>query len=124
MKLMPECSLASSMASRVSLVNLQKFTFQPWLDSRSIMMFAPAQKIRSLRLVDHHDSGFRMLEANPLQRVGQLDIDAEIVGIQLETVSGRQPGVFLHVHRQRGDRAVELQPPMLVLVGVRFERDR
>ena len=49
--LMPECSLASSMASRVSLVYLQKFTFQAWLEPRSMKMLAPAQKIRSFRLV-------------------------------------------------------------------------
>jgi len=49
--LMPEFWLASSIASRVSLVNLQKFTFRPCDDSRSIMMFAPAQKIRSFRLL-------------------------------------------------------------------------
>ncbi len=29
------------------MVNLQKFTFQLCVDPRSIMMFAPAQKIRS-----------------------------------------------------------------------------
>ena len=48
---MPECRLASSIARRVSLVNLQKFTFEPCDDSRSIMMLAPAQKIRSFKLV-------------------------------------------------------------------------
>src|SRR5205809_796848 len=43
----PEVALASSMASRVSFVNLQKFTLAPCDEPRSIMMFAPAQKIRS-----------------------------------------------------------------------------
>ena len=47
----PECALASSIASRVSFVNLQKFTFHAWLDPRSMKMFAPAQKMRSFRLV-------------------------------------------------------------------------
>ena len=36
------------MALRVSLVNLQKFTFQPCDDWESMRMFAPAQKMRSL----------------------------------------------------------------------------
>jgi hypothetical protein len=36
MNLMPEFWLASSIASRVSLVNLQKFTFQPWVELRSM----------------------------------------------------------------------------------------
>ena len=43
--------MASSMPLRVSLVNLQKFTFHGWLAPASIRIFAPAQKIRSLPLV-------------------------------------------------------------------------
>ena len=39
------------MPLRVSLVNLQKFTFQAWLDRPSMKMFAPEQKMRSFRLV-------------------------------------------------------------------------
>jgi hypothetical protein len=49
--LIPECALASSIASRVSFVNLQKLTFQAWLEPRNMKMLAPAQKIRSFRLV-------------------------------------------------------------------------
>ena len=47
----PDPSLASSIATRVSFVNLQKLTFQGWVELRSMKMFAPAQKIRSFRLV-------------------------------------------------------------------------
>ena len=47
----PECALASSIASRVSLVNLQKLTFHACVDPRSMKMLAPAQKIRSFALV-------------------------------------------------------------------------
>ena len=47
----PECVVASSMPLRVSLVNLQKFTFHGWLDWASIRMLAPAQKMRSFALV-------------------------------------------------------------------------
>ena len=43
----PECKLASSIARRVSFVNLQKFTLATCDEPRSIMMFAPAQKMRS-----------------------------------------------------------------------------
>ena len=39
------------MPLRVSLVNLQKFTFHGWEDAASIRMFAPAQKTFSLPLV-------------------------------------------------------------------------
>src|SRR5437667_688 len=52
----PECALASSIARRVSFVNLQKFTLAPCDDPRSIMMFAPAQKIRSLSDVASSES--------------------------------------------------------------------
>src|SRR4029079_15819168 len=66
---------------------------------------------------------FRVLEANALDGVGQLDVDAEVVGIELQLVVGRQPGVFLDVHRQRGDRAVEGQFPRPVDVGGSIEGD-
>jgi hypothetical protein len=46
---MPECADVSSMPLRVSLVNLQKFTFHAWLETPSMKMFAPEQKTRSLR---------------------------------------------------------------------------
>ena len=39
------------MPLRVSLVNLQKFTFHGWEEAASIRMLAPAQKIFSLPLV-------------------------------------------------------------------------
>ena len=35
------------MPLRVSLVNLQKFTFQAWVDKPNIKMLAPEQKMRS-----------------------------------------------------------------------------
>ena len=47
----PECADASSIPLRVSLVNLQKFTFQACGAAASILMFAPALKTFSLALV-------------------------------------------------------------------------
>jgi hypothetical protein len=47
----PECSVASSIPLRVSLVNLQKFTFHQCGEEASMRMFAPAQKIFSRPLV-------------------------------------------------------------------------
>ena len=35
-----------------------------------------------------------MLEANAVERVGKLDVDAEIVGIELELVAGLERCVF------------------------------
>jgi hypothetical protein len=49
--LIPEFAEASSMPLRVSLVNLQKFTFQACVDRPSMKMLAPEQKIRSRALV-------------------------------------------------------------------------
>jgi len=51
MNLRPECRLASSMPLRVSLVNLQKFTFHACDESPSMKMFAPEQNTRSFALV-------------------------------------------------------------------------
>ena len=49
----------------------------------------------------------RMLEPDALDRVGELDVHAEVVRVQLQAIVGGQAGVLLHVHRQRGDRAIE-----------------
>ena len=43
-------SAGSSIPLRVSLVNLQKFTFQAWLESPSMKILAPEQNTRSLPL--------------------------------------------------------------------------
>ena len=55
------------------------------------------------------DAHLRMLEAQPLQRVGQLDIDAEIVGVELELIAFEQRRVLVDVHQQRRDVAVDRQ---------------
>ncbi len=65
-----------------------------------------------------------MLEADPLQRVGELDVDAEVVGIELELVTGTDSAVLVDVHRQRRERAVERELPVRVAVGVRVVADR
>jgi hypothetical protein len=46
-----------------------------------------------------------VLEAQPLDRVVQLDVDAEVVGIELQLVAGPEPAVLADVQRERGDRA-------------------
>src|SRR5262245_66671465 len=43
----PECSVASSIAARVSLVNLQKFTYHQSSDCASIRTLAPPQNTLS-----------------------------------------------------------------------------
>ena len=117
--LSPECWLASSIASRVSLVYLQKLTFQACVDPRSMKMFAPAQNTRSFRLVT---TTVGMLEADAVDRVGQLDVDAEIVRVQLQAVIADEAAVLLHIHRQRRDGPVEGEPPVPIAIRRGLER--
>ena len=62
-----------------------------------------------------------MLEAQALQRVGKLDVDAQVVGIELELVAGHDAAILVDVERQRRDRAVHREPPMDVAIRVRIE---
>src|SRR5262249_29085272 len=83
------------------------------------------------RLAEHADVGARaedallarreddgadlgMLEAQPLNGVIELDVHAEIVRVELQLVAGPEPAILLHVHGQRGDRAIDGEPPVLV----------
>ena len=45
-----------------------------------------------------------MLEAHPLHDVGELDIDAEIVGIELELIALEQAAVLVDIHEQASRR--------------------
>ncbi len=86
-------------------------------------MFAPAQKMRSFRLVMTTRAHLGMFEADALDGIRELDVDAEIVRIELQAVVGREPAVFLHVHRQRRDGAVERQLPVQITRGIPLEVD-
>jgi hypothetical protein len=119
----PEWRLESSIPLRVSFVNLQKFTFHACVDVPSMKMFAPEAENAALRAGDDHAAHFRVLEAYPLQRVRELDVDAEVVRIELELVARTDAGVLVDVHRQRRDRTVERELPMRVAVGMSVERD-
>jgi hypothetical protein len=55
-----------------------------------------------------------VLEANALQRVVQLDVDAQIVRIELELVARLQAGVFIDVEGQRRGRAVDRKLPVAI----------
>ena len=71
---------------------------------------------------EHHRMHFRMLETQALQDVGELDVDPEIVGIQLQLVVVRpQPRVFADVHGEGRDVAVDAQLPVLVFGGIDLE---
>ena len=77
------------------------------------------------RLARGHHHGFhpRMLEPDPVQRIVQLDVHAQVVGVELELVGREEPLVLLDVERERGDGAVDRQLPVVVLLGVRIECD-
>ena len=78
-----------------------------------------------LRLAAGDDDGAHlgMLEAQPLHRVVQLDVHAEVVGVQLQLVARHQAALLVDVHRQGGDRPVGRQPPVLVPVRADAEVD-
>ena len=95
------------MPLRVSLVNLQKFTFQAWLLTPSMKMLAPEQKTLSFSARHDDRAHLGMLEADAVERVVQLDVDAQVVAVELQLVAGAQAGVLVDVERQRGQRAVE-----------------
>ena len=123
MNLRPECRLESSMPLRVSLVNLQKFTFHAWLE-RAEHEDVGAGAEHAIARAGHDDGAhFGVLEADALQRVVQLDVDAEIVGVELELVAGTNTAVLGDVHRERRERAVERELPVAVAARVRCEID-
>ena len=84
------------MPLRVSLVNLQKFTFQAWLETPSMKMLPRAEHLL-LRAGDDHRAHLRVLEADALHRVVELDVDAQVVAVELELVAGTQAGVLVEV---------------------------
>ena len=53
----------------------------------------------------------RVLEAQPLHGIVELDVDAEIVGIELQPIAGRQP-LLLDVEEQGRDLAIDLELPV------------
>ena len=55
-----------------------------------------------------------MFEAQPLDRVGKLDIDAKIVGIELQLIALEQGALLVDIQEKRGDVAIDLQLPMPV----------
>ena len=53
-----------------------------------------------------------MLETQALESVGEFDIDAEVVGIELELITLEQPGVLVDVERERRDLAIDGEFPV------------
>ena len=59
-----------------------------------------------------------MLEADAIDRIVEFDVDTEVVAVQLELVSGTQPGVLVKVGSKGRNRPFEGQLSVLVLAGV------
>jgi hypothetical protein len=58
-----------------------------------------------------------MLEAETLDCIVQFDIDAQVIGIQLELIARVERSVFIDVHRKRSYRAVKAELPMAIAGG-------
>src|SRR5207249_3039562 len=72
---------------------------------------------------DHDGADLRVLEAEPLDRVVELDVHTEVVRVELQLVPRPEPTVLPHVHRERGDGPVEGELPVLVPRRVGLEVD-
>ncbi len=59
-----------------------------------------------------------MFEAQTLHGVVKLDVDADIIGIQLEFVAGRLRAVLVDRHDEPGHRPVDRNRPVVVLGGL------
>ena len=71
----------------------------------------------------HHHLDLGVLEPQPLHRVGKLDIDAKVVGIQLELIAFEQPAILVDVHGQGRDVALDRELPVPVARRVGLEID-
>jgi hypothetical protein len=65
-----------------------------------------------------------VLEAQPLHGVVELDVDAEVVGIELELDPVEQAAGLIDIHDERRDLAVEFEAPMAVAARLGLEVDR
>ena len=66
------------------------------------------------RAGDDDGAHFGMLEADPVDRVVELDVDAEIVAVELQLVARAQPAVLVEIGFERGDGSVEGERPVAV----------
>src|SRR6266700_7115447 len=67
-----------------------------------------------------------MLEAQALDHVRELDVDAEIVGIELEQIALEQATILVNIHGQRRDVTVnrELPVPIAGRLGLEIDECR
>src|SRR5690606_12927140 len=65
----------------------------------------------------------RVLEAQPLDRVLQLEVDAEVVAVQLQLVARPERVGRVDLQREAGDGTVDPELPVPVAVRVGLELD-
>ena len=76
-----------------------------------------------LRGRDDDGPHLRMFESEALHGIVQLDVDAEVVGVEFQLVPGSNSCFLVDIQRQRGNPAVNFHPPVLVAIRLRFEGD-
>ncbi len=70
-----------------------------------------------------HHPHLRVLEADALVGVGEFDVDAKVVGIELQLIAFEETALLVNVHRQGGDGAVDGELPVAIARGVGGEID-
>src|SRR3989449_6014852 len=83
----------------------------------------PGAEDAALAARDHHRLHFGMLEADAVERIVQLDVDAEVVTVELELVPGHQGLVLGHVEDEARQCPLEGELPVAVALGMGFEAD-
>jgi hypothetical protein len=99
---------------------LQKFTFH---GCQHADVRAGAEDLL-LAARDHHGLHGRVLEAQPLHRVVQLDVHAQVIGVELQLIAGTDAAPLVDVHRERRRLAVDVELPVPVAGGAGLEADR
>jgi hypothetical protein len=77
-----------------------------------------------LGATDDDGAHLGVLEAEPLDGIGELDVDAEVVGVELEHVPRPQRPILLHVEDERRHRALDGELPVPWQLRWVFEADR
>ena len=65
--------------------------------------------------LQHHDLDLGMFETHPLNHISQFDVDTQIIAVQLQFVSVKEPAFFIHIHKKMRDGSVVCDLPMPVL---------
>ena len=64
-----------------------------------------------------------MFETNSLHRIGQFDVDAQVVGIEFQLIAFGKRNVFRKRPWSGGRRAIYVKFPVLILFGRRLKID-